>query len=306
MVRLYFLWSYSIHNDSNFFLPGSDADVRYINVRDKELWRNARVFIELLWQTYRPYADRHFRSDAKDHFLQRFWEMYVACTLLHRGFKLERFGNEGPDFYFLLEGRRIWVEAIAPGSGNGPDGVLAETKLEPGIAYRIPSDQILLRYTNALDEKYRKYIEALNKGIVKPEEQMILAINSRGIPHAPYSSDIPYIVQAYLGFGELAYAFNRETEEEYLYHGSRENVRKLNGVAISTTSFLETKFSAFSAVLHSGVDWANRPAKLGDDFLILHNPSAAYKLPTGIFSWCRQLLYNEGSLEELPSQPIQV
>ena len=54
-----------------------------------------------------PFVDPHFREDARHQFLQRFWEMYLACALLERGFNLERVGHEGPEFFFLCEGRRV-------------------------------------------------------------------------------------------------------------------------------------------------------------------------------------------------------
>lgn len=280
-----------------FFLPGIAEDKSYINIRDKEQWKDGRAFTEELWQIYRPYADDHAQSDAKTHFLQRFWEMYVACTLLKQGFKIERVGKEGPEFYFIYEGQRIWVEAIAPGPGNGPDYV---PETESGKAYRVPTDKVLLRFTHALLEKHRKYKIDLDKGIIKPEDQIIFAINSRGIPHAPYGSDLPYIIKAYLPFGDLTYAFDRDTKElKDQYHQLRENIRKENGAHVSTNCFLDPEYSAFSAVIHSSVDCINRPPKLGGDFTVLHNPSALYKLPEDIFLWCCQYFYNDGLLNKL-------
>lgn len=286
-----------MQNQDKFFLPGIAQDISYRNVRDKEHWKTARAFTEELWQIYRPYADDHAQSDAKAHFLQRFWEMYVTCTLIKQGFEIKRVGNEGPEFYFIYEGRRFWVEAIAPGSGNGPDYV---PETEPGKAYRVPTDKVLLRFTHALLEKHRKYKIDLEKGIVKPDDQIILAINSRGIPHAPYGSDLPYLIKAFLPFGDLTYAFDRETMElKDQYHQWRENVRKVSGANVPTTCFLSTEYTAFSAAIHSGVDCDNRPLNLGKDFIVLHNPSAANKLPENLFSWCRQYSYIDGSLNVL-------
>jgi hypothetical protein len=295
-----------MRNDDRFFLPGKAVDPSYTNVRDSEPLSFARDFTESLWPTYRPFADPNARSNAKSQFLQRFWEMYLACTLLDRGFKLERVGHEGPEFYFVCEGRRIWVEAIAPCPGNGADSA---PRIQLGVAYTVPSEQILMRFTHALREKHRKYEQALSKGIVKPEDHLVLAINSRGIPHAPYGAEISYVLKAFLPFGALTYVVDRETLElRDSHYQLREKLLKANGEPVATTAFLDPKFSAFSAILHSGVDCANHPTRLGDDFMVVHNPTATYNLPHGLFSWCQQFELHENTLHEfrknMPKQPV--
>ena len=139
----------------------------------------------------------------------------------------------------------------------------------------MPTEKILLRFTNALDEKRNKYIKALQKKIIEPNDLYLLAINSRGIPHAPYGNTMPFFVQAFLPFGNLACDVDTKTgkivETFYQY---RENVVKTSGAAVSTTAFLNPEFSFVSAVLHSAVDCVNHPDILGDDFSILHNPTA--------------------------------
>ena len=111
----------------SFFLPSPTADAGYQNVRDLPHLEEGKLFVESLWPKYQHLADPHFREDARNHFLQRFWEMYLACTLLERGLELHRAGGEGPEFYFLLEGKRTWVEATAPGPGTGPDKVPSQS-----------------------------------------------------------------------------------------------------------------------------------------------------------------------------------
>lgn len=282
----------------DFFLPGDCTDRGYLHVRDNKHWKYARVFTESLWSTYRPFADPHFLEDAKHQFLQRFWEMYLACALLERGVQLMRVGSEGPEFYFMCDGRRIWVEAIAPGPGDGPDRVIEP---KSGDRYTVPEEKILLRFTNALVEKQQRYEVALRKGIVQPEDQMLLAINSRGIPHAPYGAEVPFVLKAFLPLGPLSFVLDPETMDiKDSYHQFRDRIVKAGGAPVATTSFLNPEFAAFCAVLHSGVDCANHPPKLGDEFLVLHNPMACHPLPRRFFSWCRQFELNGESLNELP------
>jgi hypothetical protein len=282
----------------SFFLTGLATDLGYMHVRDVERLRFAHDFTESLWRAYRPFADPHFRQDAMHQFLQRFWEMYLACTLLDRGFKIERVGSEGPEFYFSCEGCRIWVEAITPGPGKGPDRV-NDSKL--GEACTISDEKLVMRYTHALLEKHRRYEAWLAKGIVQPDDQILLAINCRGIPHAPCGAELPYVLKAFLPIGALAVVLDRDTmETKDSYQQRREAVVKRSGAHIATTSFIIPSFAGFSAVLHSAVDCANHPTELGSDFLVLHNPTASSGLPLNLFYWCKQFEFKDDSLNEVP------
>ncbi len=212
--------------------------------------------------------------------------MYLTVTFIEQGFSIHRVGAEGPEFYIEQDGKRIWVEAIAPGPGVGPDRV---PEPELGVAYHVPTEKILLRFTHALSEKRKKYIAARKKGIISPDDGYLLAINSRGIPHAPYGNTMPYFIQAYLPFGPYAISIDSGTGnivESFYQH--RETVSKLNGENIPTTAFLDREFSCISSVLHSSVDCVNRPATLGGDFSMLHNPNASLGVNQSLFGWCQQ------------------
>lgn len=274
--------------NANFFQPGVVRDPTYANVRDEEHLSCEKEFVESLWSTYRPLADPHFRSDARNHFLQRFWEMYLACTLLKRGFTLIRSGNEGPEFYFEFNSQRIWVEAIAPGAGDGPDHV---PEIQLGECYDVPERQILLRFTAAIFAKQEKLESARAKGIVGLNEQMILAINSRGIPDAHYRADMPYVVKALLPVGNLTVGIDPKTRAVTdSFHTYREEIRKGNSSHVATTAFLNPRFKSIVAVIHSGVDVTIHPTQLGDEFVVLHNPSAMPSLPDAVFSWSRRAM----------------
>ena len=280
-----------------FFIPGNAADPGYRNVRDLPHCHEARTFTQQLWQKYRHLADTHFLSDARNHFNERFWEMYLGCTLIDKGFDVRRVGNVGPEFYVNLEGRRVWVEAVAPGPGTGADHVTVPERGEMGT---VPSDKIVLRYTSALRDKHLKLRTAIDKGIVHPEETVILAVNSRGIPHAPFGGEMPYIIKAMLPFGALSIAIDPKTRKVVdTYHQYRPVVLKSNQAAVSTMPFLDPQYSVFAGILHSAVDCANHPATLGEEFLLLHNPTASTQLPRSAFSWCRQLEYADNQLHNL-------
>lgn len=278
-------------------MSGECFDPGYRNVRDggHSPLVEGRVFTQSLWERYAPLADRHFREDARAHFIERFWEMYLAVALLERGFRLGPGTGTGPEFSFNEGERQFWVEAVAPGPGTGPDRV---PEIENGVAYDVPTEKILLRFANAVAEKRGRYHAALEAGIITPESGYLLAINSRRIPHAPYGNTLPFYVQALLPFGNLTLMLNRSTREiEDRFCQAREKVRKSNSAAVSTQSLLNPDFRFVSAVLHSAVDCVNRPERLGDDFSVLHNPLAARPLNPSTLDWCDQYFYREGTLE---------
>ncbi|TKB67010.1 MAG: hypothetical protein E8D47_04170 [Nitrospira sp.] len=284
-----------------FFMDGPCEDLGYLNTRDHPCGVEHKCFVEELWGRYYPLADTHFREDARNHFLQRFWEMYLAVALLERGFKLHRHGDEGPEFYTSLGSRRVWFEAIAPDPGTGLDQV---PQLIPGECTKIPTEKILLRFTNALDEKRKKYAAALAKGIVSAEDHYVLAINSRGIRHAPYGNSMPYFVQAFLPFGPLTIAIDVRTfEQTDSYYAYRSDVSKFNGSPVSTRAFLDPEASFCSAVIHSGVDCANHPEQLGGDFSVLHNPRAHHPFDATVFGWCEQFTFRDEQLHRSSPNP---
>lgn len=283
---------------SSFFISGVCSDPGYRKIRDgtHSPLVEGRAFTESLWQRYQGFADCHFQRDAQAHFIERFWEMYLAVAFLDRGLQIYPGSGAGPDFNFKAGSRSIWVEAVAPGPGTGPDRA---PELGNGTAYEVPTERILLRFANALSEKRERHRAALACGIVAAGDGYVLAINSRRIPHAPYGNTLPYFVQALLPFGNLTVVLNRSTRHiEDSFYDARENVRKNNDARVSMRPFLDPEFAFVSAVLHSAVDCVNRPPQLGDDFSVLHNPLASHPLNPSTFDWCDQYFYRDGVLDK--------
>lgn len=282
-----------------FFIQGESSDTAYINVRDLPHHKDERDFINSLWGKFKSLADKHFLEDAKNHFQERFWEMYLAVALMERGVKLISVGGEGPEFYFKICKRRVFVEAIAPGPGTSLDQVPGP---KFGEASRTPTEKILLRFTHALEEKRKKYLLALDKGIITHEDGYILAINSREIHHGAGGNTLPFFIQAYLPIGPLAVAIDPKTLEVVGSHYQyRNKVSKQTGTDISTNAFLDPNFQFVSAILHSRVevDCVNRPYEIGFDFDILHNPKALHKFNPKILPWFTSWIYHDDELSRI-------
>ena len=183
------------------------------------------------------------------------------------------------------------VEAVTPGPGTGEDRVDEPPR---GGTSNVPTEQILLRFTNAVSEKQRQHLASRKLGVISNDDGYVIAINSRGIPHAPYGNTLPFFFQAFLPIGDPTIDIDRESGRQIdSYYGPRETVTKANGSPVSTTIFLDRDYSFISAVIHSSVDCVNRPDVLGADFEVLHNPMALHPLTSSVLGWCRQYVLRD-------------
>src|SRR5258708_6462372 len=142
---------------------------------------NAKAFIERqfahapllqkemmdLWSTFRdlelPNSDflSEFTNGRKPSLAHRTWEMLLARHLAELGHKVTR-PDGGPDFRFSLDGVTVCVEAVSP----EPKGLPADW-LDPNFrgVGDFPHEAILLRWTTAVDAKWKKLLEYRAKGI---------------------------------------------------------------------------------------------------------------------------------------------
>lgn len=156
----------------NSAIAATDKD--YLSLRDDPRFQEQRQYFEGLWQRYKPYADANFGGEIARQFHSRFWEMYLACTLMDQEHDLIR-TRGGPDICIKNGDGPIWVEATAPSRGEGPDA-LPEPEIRVGsrpMAIRIPENDIILRFRSALEGKLRKYLEYRRKGKIACGEPFV-------------------------------------------------------------------------------------------------------------------------------------
>lgn len=264
-----------------FFSDGDGSDQGYINVRDATdgFCVTARRFTEELWDRFSHLADSQFLAEAKDNYTERFWEMYLGCTLLDRNLKPGSPGDSGPDLYAAVGRKRIWFEATAPSAGAGADKV---PQAREGRVSPVPEKQIILRLTGAVSAKKVQFQNAIDNGIATSQDGFVVCINGRNIP-SNISDHIPErIVKAFFPIGNQVVTVNRDSGEIVnTSYQLRTSVRKKSGIEIDTTGFLSEDLREISAVIYSTVDAANSPERLGDDFVCVHNPNASVRMKVG-------------------------
>ena len=280
-----------------FFSTSTQCDPAYGNVRDKTRLREYKCYVEFLWRAYAPYADKHFLSDAVTHFQERFWEMYLGVSFLANGYCIDRGGNEGPEFFVLTKNRKVWFEAIAPSAGEGVDAV---PQPNYGVieAQRAPVDEVILRLRHAIEEKMKKYVSYVEKGIVASNDIYIIGINSKRIRTIVPEPELPCIVKSVYTFGNLAVAIDKNTLQIVdSRHEHRDKIQKKKGSNVSTSIFLDAEYAGISAVLYSSVDCANKPRTFGGDFVLVHNSVATNQLDVGTFQFGKEYWIDDDELK---------
>lgn len=280
-------------------------DQAYNNIRDGDHPMDifAKELANNLWQRYEPFADDHFLDQFQRDFYARFWEMDLTCCLLDFNFSIDSV-NHGPDIKITNNDTPIWVEAIAPNNGKEglPDSV---PELTLGVASSVPDEQIILRLTSAIDEKYKKYNQYIKDGIVLENEPYIIAINGGQIRHATSDFNPPRIVRAVFPIGNEYIQLDRATMKPVGggFH-YKEAVTKANGTDIPIDIFLNPEFKGISAIIYSNSDCCNRPETTGLDYVTVHNPMARNPIEPGTFPIGTEYIPNYLSEEEYELQKV--
>jgi len=273
------------------FTPGDAEDKAYINLRDLADEPHAvagRAFCERLWRTFHADADPHFLTEIRRDFHARFWEMYLTCALRQRAAKrgcqvtCPKSSKGSPDVLLEFEGRRIWIEAVTVTDGDPfkPDAPVEANRPKPG---QIPDEQILLRYTTAIDAKFKKLLDYRQKGIVDEKDGYVIALNAYPLTFRWAEPEMPRFLKSIYPLGPLQFIIDKkamklvETRHEF-----RDRVAKKSGTTIPTTIFLDKRFAGISAVLHSYANACMKQDPLGLDFLIAHNPLTTQPLPLAL------------------------
>lgn len=279
--------------DSIFITNGTDPVYCAIQDEENSRCKEAKIFIEELWEKTHNYLDSDILQELRVHFHQRFWEIYLAGSLLESGLNLQHSSSrDGPDLCIRADdGSKIWIEAVTATAGQGNNAV-QRVEIGTGAVTSVPDEQIKLRLLNAFDEKNRKYNRYRERNWVNSEEPYIIAINAAQVPSATHEREIPRIVRSLLPFGFQVLHVSTETGE---INGSSHNyqgeVTTATGAGVETTSFLNPEYAGISAVIYSCADVFNHPTEIGKELLLFHNPLATSPLPLGFLRkgceyWC--------------------
>jgi hypothetical protein len=258
---------------------------------DKQLVNapNYKASVIALWEKYKELGlpNKHFVSELssgkKEALLQRVWEMMLARHLDGLGYKVTT-ADEGPDFRIEYDGKTIWVEAICPlPKGVRQDYVEAPKPGEFKVG-DVPHDEVLLRWTAAINEKRRKLDSYRQKGIVGADDAYVIAVNGcqlgsmaidRGVSQAPYALEAVYPA------GPISVPVSKTTGAFGTpYVSLRPQIKTAKGEIVRTTVFLEKENAGVSATVSFSGD-RSEEAVLPVD--VVHSHVANVSIPKGFF-----------------------
>lgn len=264
------------------FFSDGPSGVSYRNIMhgENEHAVRARVLCTELWDQFEPYADPDFLTQIRDRFDERFWEMYLTVALISQGHEVTC-PKPGPDVGIVVNGRRIWFEAVSPSRGvDGSPDQVPEMRFD-GSVQETPNRQMLLRYLNSISEKGRQYLNWLKIGAVSDSDAFVIALNPRRLQHDSVDTVPPRILQAAFPVGHAYIKISRDSlEPTSSGYEFRDVLPKASGRLVDTGVFLHKEYEGLSGLLVSRIDVVNRPDKLGADFQLLPNPVAGVPLPS--------------------------
>jgi hypothetical protein len=261
-----------------FFRQTPATDAAYVELRDGQRAhiQEARRFIEHMWSLCGDFLDSDLRDRATRNFSGAFWELYLAFALYANGVHLvprsqRHPAKSGPDL--LIREPRIWIEAVAPGPGQGADRV-PDLMDKPGV-HAVPDEQLQLRLRSAIEEKHERLLAYEKKKWVRPDDAAIVAVGGAGLGLLFGEREVPRIVRVAFPIGwpqlHLDPATGQVVGESHQYSPA---IRKQSGEEVSTDLFVTPAYGRISALLYSASDALNRPTHPGADLILVLNPHA--------------------------------
>jgi hypothetical protein len=249
---------------------------------------NYKASLIALWQRYQalglPNAHfvTEFTSGKKPVVFQRAWEMMLARHLDAQGHHLTT-AAEGPDFRFEHNGLVVWVEAVSPEPMGVPDHWLEHPKPVEFKVGDVPHHEVLLRWTSAIEAKWKKLRAYRAKNIVGQSDAYVIAINgcqlgAFALQHGV--SRYPYAVEAVYALGPVAIPINRDTGQfGQAFVTTRPAIQNAKGAPVPTALFLDQTYAGISGLVACSFDRSDDPDLPVD---VVHNHFASIPVPNRI------------------------
>ncbi len=194
----------------------------------------------------------------------------------------------GPDI--CIEGQPgLWIEAVTP---SPTEELQISYETSKRSVARVPEEAILLRYTQALQAKWKKYEKYVHDGLIGVSDCYVVAISGAALPFPSTPGkygEPPSVAHALYGIGpyhwQIEIGTGRVLEAGWSH---RPATQKPTGATVESDLFLGGKRAGISAVLYSPNGIQNRPQVFGRvegwDFEIFHNEFASVPLKPGLIN----------------------
>lgn len=254
-----------------------------------------KVLFEVLYKVFEPYKDSNFLKEITTRFHQRTWEMYLGYLCIKQGKVLkESRSDDQADVQIVTKQNPIHIECIAVTHGDpaNPDAV-PKMHIPDNIGHivvrDVPEDKILLRITQALNDKYKQYQKRLADNRISDKEPYVIAVNTGELGHP---EQIPRIFKVVFGVGYLTLRMRvggLPVANPTSFWSRRESIAKTNKEDINLTFFEQNAHECISAVIYSNsnvLNYLTNPRE--DEIILVHNPLASNPISHKEFSFLTQ------------------
>ncbi len=262
-----------------FFQPPKQNEHNiYSRLRDNPRASDLKQNIEALWSQYEPYAPTGFLSKAQYEFHQCWWEMYLAVGLINLGFPITVSppSRQGPDIAIRPENAQpFWIEAVAPKVGTTSERVPA---INNGVN-ELPKNQCLLRLSQGLDAKRKKFEEYKHIDLIRERDFCIIALSSCDLNQFGTLLDFPIPAPMSVLCGSDCLVITGTNSPSFI--NRRGYLYRNSGNLVDTNFFTNESSNIISAILYSNVDPLNFPIRPETTFQLFINPNTINPLPEG-------------------------
>ncbi|OCH98964.1 hypothetical protein A8135_09410 [Legionella jamestowniensis] len=228
----------------------------------------------------------------EEHFHALLWEMQLAQKLYKSEIEFQIGGSGKPDFF--IPEQKIWLEAVCPKPNGIPKDYLDYPKSTPAEKIRevttikVPSSEILLRWTSAIHSKIKQVEKYIRNGIIDKNHPFIIAVNCSQLGNPRHSfigqSGYPYPVEIGYGVGPLTAYFDKyNPDKDKIESPYRSRIQNLNDKEVDTAIFFSDKYKKISAIIGDNSGLNEIVCMERNEFVITHNRYADNTLPTKLF-----------------------
>ena len=263
--------------------------------------------------------DGKFVKEFQTTFDSAFWELYLHAVFKELGMACN-FRHSRPDFCIESPGAFVVEAAVALNSERAP-AVTETNPLEPPQNFREFNTQAIIRLSNTLHSKYKKYLDSYAELPHVAGKPFVLAV-------APF--DRPFFqFQGERAIEALLYRYYVDEDTYFKEHPDRKApllaedlplIRKDSGEPLPLGLFCDASMCGISAIIHSTAATWSKVRAMGDDpdvaitaiyenreaggqyifngpnsrymetildgLRVYHNPHAACPLPPDVFNRC--------------------
>lgn len=236
------------------------------------LCKERKELVEKMYDKFEPFSDKDFLSEVKINFNNRAWEIYLGYVLFEKT-NLVKSPSHGPDFLLEEDGKKIWIEAIAPQRGlvdpteEKPNLVSGQMYSRTGKIQELMRPRVV-RTRSVFEEKYKKFKTYIKSKIVNEDDINIIAINTYDLETMIGDSE-RLGLRTFFGIGDMTITQSGQTGHKFEQQVQKN--RDGEDIPISTEIFLSGYSPEISAVVLCSDHIINTPEEIGDNLYIFYN-----------------------------------